>query len=48
MKIGDKIEFQVGEETFQDKITYIDSGIVEGEKFDLTMIITSGEFLIIE
>jgi hypothetical protein len=36
MKVGDKVQFQVGEEAIQDVITYIDSNVIEGEKFDLT------------
>jgi hypothetical protein len=48
MKIGDKIQFQIGEEIFQDIITYIDNGKVEGEKFDLTMIIINGKFILVK
>jgi hypothetical protein len=36
MKVGDKVQFQIGEEIIQDIITYIDSNVIEGEKFDLT------------
>ncbi len=38
MKVGDKVQFQIGEEIFQDIITYIDNEVIEGEKFDLTHI----------
>jgi hypothetical protein len=38
MKVGDKIEFQVGEETLQDVIVYMDKNVIEGERFDLTYI----------
>ncbi len=38
MKVGDKIEFQVGEEILQDEIVYIDDKVIEGKRFDLTYI----------
>jgi hypothetical protein len=38
MKVGDKVQFQIGEEVIQDVITYIDSNVIEGEKFDLTYV----------
>ena len=38
MKVGDKVQFQIGEKIFQDVITYIDNEVIEGEKFDLTYI----------
>lgn len=38
MKVGDKIEFQVGEEILQDEIVYIDDRVIEGKRFDLTYI----------
>jgi len=48
MKVGDKIQFQIGEEIFQDVITYIDINKVEGEKFDLTMIVINGKFILVK
>ena len=36
MQVGDKVQFQIGEEIFEDVITYIGEGVIEGEKFDLT------------
>jgi len=36
MQVGDRVEFQIGEEIFEDVITYIGEGVIEGEKFDLT------------
>ena len=36
MKVGDKVQFQIGDEFIQDVITYIDENVIEGEKFDLT------------
>jgi hypothetical protein len=38
MKVGDKVQFQIGEEILQDVIVYIDNEVIEGEKFDLTHI----------
>ena len=38
MKIGDKVQFQIGEEILQDVIVYVDNEVIEGEKFDLTHI----------
>jgi hypothetical protein len=38
MKVGDKVQFQIGEEILQDVIVYIDNEVIEGEKFDLTYI----------
>jgi hypothetical protein len=38
MKVGDKVQFQIGEETIQDVIVYIDDYVVEGEKYDLTYV----------
>lgn len=36
VKVGDKVEFQVGLETIQDVVTYADATTIEGEKYDLT------------
>jgi len=38
VKVGDRVEFQIGDETIQDTITYIDDNVIEGEKFDLTYV----------
>ena len=38
MKVGDKVQFQIGEEILQDVIVYIGNEVIEGEKFDLTCI----------
>jgi hypothetical protein len=38
MKVGDKVQFQIGEETIQDVIVHIDDYVVEGEKYDLTYV----------
>lgn len=38
MSVGSKVEFQIGEETIQDVITYIDGEVIEGENFDLTYV----------
>ena len=44
MKVGDKVQFQIGEETIQDVIVHIDDYVVEGEKYDLTYV----KFTIVE
>jgi len=36
VKVGDRIEFQIGEEIYTDRITYVMGHIIEGEKFCLT------------
>lgn len=36
MKVGDKVQFQIDEETIEDVITFIDDNVIEGEKYDLT------------
>ena len=36
MKVGDKVQFQIDEETIEDVIVYIDDEVIEGEKYDLT------------
>lgn len=36
MQVGDRVQFQIGEEIFEDVISYIGEGVIEGEKFDLT------------
>ena len=36
MKVGDKVQFQIDEETLEDVITFIDDNVIEGEKYDLT------------
>jgi hypothetical protein len=38
MKVGDKVQFQIGEETIQDVIVHIDDYVIEGEKYDLTYV----------
>ena len=38
IKVGDRVEFQIGEETIQDTIKYIGTNVIEGEKFDLTYV----------
>lgn len=35
-KVGDKVEFQIGDEIIQDTITDISSNRIEGEVFELT------------
>jgi hypothetical protein len=35
-RVGDKVAFQVGEETMVDTITYIGSNRIEGVKWDLS------------
>lgn len=37
-KVGDVVEFQVGDEFIQDTITYIGNNCIEGEKFSLTTV----------
>jgi hypothetical protein len=37
-KVGDKVEFQIGEETLMDTVTYVMDHVVEGEKYDLTYV----------
>ena len=34
--IGARVEFTIGDEVFNDIITFIGDGVIEGEKFDLT------------
>jgi hypothetical protein len=36
LRVGDIVEFQVGEETHTDRITYISGHVIEGEKYALT------------
>ena len=36
VKVGDRIEFKIGSNTFQDTITHVDSNCIEGEEFNLT------------
>lgn len=43
-KVGDKVEFQIGDEIIQDTITDISSNRIEGEVFELTNV----KFTIIE
>jgi hypothetical protein len=46
VKIGDRVEFQIGEEIFTDTVTYAMGHVVEGKKFDLTYVnfrVCSGE-----
>jgi hypothetical protein len=35
-RVGDKVAFQIGEETMTDTITYIGSNRIEGIKWDLS------------
>ncbi len=35
-RVGDKVAFQIGEETMTDTITYIGSNRIEGVKWDLS------------
>lgn len=35
-KVGDKVEFQIGDEIIQDTITDISRNRIEGEVFELT------------
>ena len=35
-KVGDRVEFQIGDEIIQDTITEISSNRIEGEVFELT------------
>lgn len=37
-KVGDKVEFQIGEETLTDTVTYVMGNVVEGKIWDLTYI----------
>jgi hypothetical protein len=37
-KVGDKVEFQVGEETLTDTVAYVMDHVVEGKKWDLTYV----------
>lgn len=32
MQVGDRVEFQIGEEIFEDVITYIGEGVIEGRR----------------
>jgi hypothetical protein len=34
--VGDKVAFQIGEETMTDTITYVGSNRIEGVKWDLS------------
>lgn len=43
-KVGDKVEFQIGDEIIQDTITDISGSRIEGEVFELTNV----KFTIIE
>lgn len=43
-KVGDKVEFQIGDEIIQDTITDISGSRIEGEIFELTNV----KFTIIE
>ena len=36
VSVGDKVEFQIGEETLTDTVTYIEGHIIEGKKWNLT------------
>lgn len=36
IKVGDKVQFNIGEEVYIDIVTYVDSYTIEGEKYDLT------------
>jgi len=36
IKVGDKVQFNIGEEVFIDVVTYVDSNTIEGERYDLT------------
>ena len=38
VKVGDRVEFQIGEETMTDTVTYVMDHVVEGEKWDLTYV----------
>lgn len=44
MKVGDKVQFQIGEEIIEDVITYIDANRIEGERYYLTNV----KFTIVE
>jgi hypothetical protein len=37
-KVGDRVEFQIGEETLTDTVTYVMGHVIEGKKFDLTYV----------
>jgi len=37
-KVGDRVEFQIGEETITDTVTYVMGHVIEGKRFDLTYI----------
>jgi hypothetical protein len=46
VKVGDKVEFQIGEEVLTDTVAYVMGHVVEGTKFDLTYVnfkLCSGE-----
>lgn len=36
IKVGDKVQFNIGEDVFIDVVTYVDSDTIEGETYDLT------------
>jgi ribosomal 50S subunit-recycling heat shock protein len=38
VKVGDRVEFQIGEETLTDTVNYVMDHVVEGEKYDLTYV----------
>lgn len=38
VKVGDRVEFQIGEETLTDTVTYVMGHVVEGKRWDLTYI----------
>lgn len=38
VKVGDTVEFQVGDEFIQDKVTFIEGHRIEGENFDLSFV----------
>jgi hypothetical protein len=37
-EVGDRVEFQIGEETLTDIVTYVMGHVIEGKIWDLTYI----------
>jgi hypothetical protein len=36
VKVGDRVQFNIGEEVYTDTIAYVYSDAIEGETYDLT------------
>lgn len=38
VKVGDKVQFNIGEEVYTDTVRYVNGNKIEGEKYDLTYV----------